>query len=205
MHRHNIAHRFGFFGRWYDLQLTVKIRDACYRNLMMDPSKVIPKGFHFANQDSEDGLEKDIKFRDRWSVRPVRYFFIDFGLSYRYPPGETNILDYGRFGQDRSVPKMSVTVPYDPFKLDIYQLGNTFMELIDIRGYLLTSSNTFDKALEKVWGLGHASPVVRRYDPHQPRWTPDCCRCLTAIWSRHIASAQEIWSEATCLVAKNSS
>lgn len=106
-------------------------RDACYFNLMMDPSKVIPKGFRFSKPHTRDGLKR-LVWRERWSVRPIKYYFIDFGLSEQYPFGLKNIRDYGIFGQDRTVPEMSVTIPYDPFKADVYQLGNVFKRLIEV-------------------------------------------------------------------------
>jgi hypothetical protein len=98
----------------------------------MDPMKVIPKGFHFSKWYTRDGIEKRLKWHDRWQVRPVDYYFIDFGLSYRYPAGYTDILDYGIYGQDSSVPEMSIDIPYDPFKADVYQLGNAFKKLIEV-------------------------------------------------------------------------
>ncbi|RDB18654.1 hypothetical protein Hypma_014742 [Hypsizygus marmoreus] len=113
MHEHNIAHK-----------------DACRLNLMMDVSKVIPRGFHYGYFFTHDGTSIDFKWRDRWTVRPVSYYFIDFGLSHQYPTGLENILDDGLFGQDRTVPEMSLTVPYDPFKADVYQLGNAFLQVI---------------------------------------------------------------------------
>ncbi|RDB18666.1 hypothetical protein Hypma_014747 [Hypsizygus marmoreus] len=137
MHEHNIVHR-----------------DACLYNMMMDASKAIPRGFHFASGLSHDGLNFGLHWHDRWLVRPVQYYFIDFGLSHQYPRGLKNILDAGIFGQDRTVPEMSTTVPYDPFMADVYQLGNVFMEIISkyegLEGFLelatvMTSKNPQDR------------------------------------------------------------
>lgn len=99
---------------------------------MMDVSKIIPKGYHFLDWRTHDGVNLKLDWRDRWSVRPIEYFFIDFGVSYQYPPGLTGILDTGRYGQDRSVPELSDTVLYDPFKLDIYQLGNVIINVANV-------------------------------------------------------------------------
>lgn len=85
---------------------------------------------------TRDGFEP-ITSRDRWDVRPVKYYFIDFELSTRYPAGQIGILDVGVLGQDRSVPESSNTVPYDPFKMDIYQLGNAFLNIIDVGTFIL--------------------------------------------------------------------
>ncbi|KAG6897209.1 hypothetical protein C0993_007673 [Termitomyces sp. T159_Od127] len=112
MHAHKIAHR-----------------DACYLNLMMDASKLIPRGFHPIMNHTHDGVTRGQERLDRASVGPVQYYFIDFGLSAYYPdePLET---DVGFCGQDRTVPELLSNKPYDPFKLDVFQLGNAFMEIL---------------------------------------------------------------------------
>lgn len=112
MHEHNIAYR-----------------DACRLNLMMDPSRVIPGSFHFGSWRTVDGI-RPIVWRERWSVRPVKYFFIDFDLSLRYS-SNVNRCEVGQIGQDRSAPEMlTPNIPYDPFKADVYQLGNVILNMI---------------------------------------------------------------------------
>ncbi|KAJ7151667.1 kinase-like domain-containing protein [Mycena filopes] len=113
MHSHNIAHR-----------------DACAGNMMMDASKVIPGGCHFSAPWSENGVGAELYWRARSSVSPVDYYFIDLGLSDYCPAGPEDTRDLGIFGQDKTVPELSDTVLYNPFKVDIYQLGNVFNALI---------------------------------------------------------------------------
>jgi hypothetical protein len=36
-------------------------------------------------------------------------------------------------GQVKTVPELSNLVPYNPFKTDVYQLGYTFLEVIQVR------------------------------------------------------------------------
>lgn len=56
-----------------------------------------------------------------------RYYFIDFGISTRFEgPGPYRVT--GCIGRDPSPPELSETVPYDPFKLDVYVLGNHFIQ-----------------------------------------------------------------------------
>ena len=55
----------------------------------------------------------------------VKYFYVDFGLSVRFQPGESTLV-VGDVGRDDEVPELSSTVPYDAFKADIYALGNLF-------------------------------------------------------------------------------
>ncbi|KAF7306339.1 Protein kinase domain-containing protein [Mycena indigotica] len=113
LHEHDVAHR-----------------DACAGNMLMDATNVIPGGYHFSYNSSEDGnYHHRIRWRDRCAVAPVQYYFIDFGLSSFFPEGEEAARDVGIFGQDKTVPELSDTVPYNPFKVDIYQLGNVFVKL----------------------------------------------------------------------------
>ncbi|KAF5384307.1 hypothetical protein D9615_003093 [Tricholomella constricta] len=112
LHEHNIAHR-----------------DACYFNLMMDGSKVVPRGVHFIESDTHDGLVRRLEWNDRTSVGPVPYYIIDFGLSVMFPKGRKR-QSRGPYGQDRSVPEHKHEEPHDPFKVDIYQLGRVIFKMI---------------------------------------------------------------------------
>ena len=61
-------------------------------------------------------------------MRPNRYYVIDFGMSEQYDQRE-GVLALGALGQDRSVPEMSNTVPYDPFPMDVYQFGSMLLRI----------------------------------------------------------------------------
>ncbi|KIM35939.1 hypothetical protein M413DRAFT_449476 [Hebeloma cylindrosporum] len=65
---------------------------------------------------------------ERWTVRPVRYYLIDFGLSR-----ELDLKDdpgfLGVWGQDKTVPEMSETIPANTFKVDVYHFGNVIKRL----------------------------------------------------------------------------
>lgn len=56
--------------------------------------------------------------------RNVRYYYIDFGLSSRFPHGSSSCVigDVGR----AYVPELSDEVPYDAFKVDIFALGDLY-------------------------------------------------------------------------------
>lgn len=60
---------------------------------------------------------------------PVRYYFIDFGLSSLIQAGRSRLV-LGIFSQDKEVPELSMTTPYDAFKLDIFVLGNVLRKCI---------------------------------------------------------------------------
>ena len=63
---------------------------------------------------------------------PVDYFFIDFGLSRMFSSYEKRHLVTGKGGQNKTVPELSYEIPYDPFKVDIYQFGGVVQELIKV-------------------------------------------------------------------------
>ena len=59
---------------------------------------------------------------------PVIYYFVDFGISTWLKPEDTDRLVVGSDGLDQDVPELSDDVPYDPFKVDIFVLGNFFRQ-----------------------------------------------------------------------------
>lgn len=101
----------------------------------MDPTKVIPKGFHPQRMRTTNGTSYGFKWKHRSSVRPVNYYIIDFGLSTWFRYRGQNIMSTGVYGQDKTVPELSDTVPYNPFKVDIYQLGGVINKLCDVRDF----------------------------------------------------------------------
>ncbi|KAJ6461161.1 kinase-like domain-containing protein [Mycena vitilis] len=114
MHHHRVAHR-----------------DCNSTNIMMDGQHLFPEGFHpqfYVNK--RDAFER-AKYCTR-TERPVRYYFIDFGISRKFEPGEET-REYPIEGGDASVPEFEVykamSTPskpdkLDPFPTDIYYLGN---------------------------------------------------------------------------------
>ncbi|KZT71753.1 hypothetical protein DAEQUDRAFT_687103 [Daedalea quercina L-15889] len=67
--------------------------------------------------------------------RPVKYFYIDYGLSRKYDTADASPRELPIHGGDKSVPEFQgngYTVPANPFRTDIYFLGNlirvTFLE-----------------------------------------------------------------------------
>ncbi|TRM61134.1 hypothetical protein BD626DRAFT_406224, partial [Schizophyllum amplum] len=109
LHEQNIAHR-----------------DFCRHNLMMNSDELLPGGFHFASPYCTPAGRYGLVFRDRAEVRPIQYFAVDMGLSSCLPSRRSLVT--GVFGQDRTVPELSWDIPYDPFKVDIYQLGQVILQ-----------------------------------------------------------------------------
>lgn len=109
------------------------VSDIGLLNLMMDESAVIPGGTHFCRPWTHDGQQHIHTWCKRCIVASVNYYYIDFGLSSCHP-GESlhNAVALGSLGQVKTVPELSDTVAYNPYKADVYQLGYTFLEVIQV-------------------------------------------------------------------------
>ncbi|KAJ6489428.1 hypothetical protein DFH09DRAFT_1454750 [Mycena vulgaris] len=49
-----------------------------------------------------------------------------------FPGGKDSALTTGTLRTFKTIPELSLTVPYNPFKVDIFQLGLTMGNLIDL-------------------------------------------------------------------------
>ncbi|KAH9852592.1 hypothetical protein C2E23DRAFT_730002, partial [Lenzites betulinus] len=105
IHDHGIAHR-----------------DCAFKNVMMDATALFPLGFHPVSRTSLPDVSGLAPVLSRAGV-PINYYFIDFGMSTRFT-SESPRLVTGTLGLDREPPELSDDVPYDPFKLDIFLIGN---------------------------------------------------------------------------------
>ena len=89
----------------------------------MDATHMYPLGFH----PVEDLLLDDAKTlapRISRLEAGVKYYFVDYGISSYFPPGSRRESVLGITGRDQDVPELSNDVPYDPFKVDIFTIGN---------------------------------------------------------------------------------
>lgn len=106
MHSHGVAHR-----------------DCSLKNILMDADRMFPRGFHPV---------KDLLLHDILTPAPiiprrdvgVKYYFVDYGISSYFPTESGPRMVLGRDGRDQDVPELSDEVPYDPFKVDIFTIGN---------------------------------------------------------------------------------
>lgn len=95
---------------------------------MFDASSMYPEGFHpdmqHLKKDGSYFLEEGVKRTD--AQPPVRYYFIDFGISSWFKDPLERHLVTGNRCQDKDVPELSDTIPYDPFYTDVFILGNVY-------------------------------------------------------------------------------
>lgn len=160
---------------------------------MMDVSKAIPKGFHFRNWWTHTGLDyKNFEFYERWAVRPVQYHYIDFGLSYQYPLGLKDMTETGSCGQDTSVPEFCSDAPYDPFKVDIYQLGHVILDVANVStssSNFISSGHKYIPLLQKYEGLELFLELGRAMTSRDPAERPNASMALRQL--EHLVSSFE--------------
>ncbi|KZV68675.1 hypothetical protein PENSPDRAFT_609710 [Peniophora sp. CONT] len=100
-------------------------RDLSEKNLLIEASALYPQGHHPVKLEMLPDLSGLAPALPRWKLG-VRYLYVDFGISTYFPPGSTQRLVTGILGRNQNVPELSKTVPYDPFKVDIFSLGQVF-------------------------------------------------------------------------------
>ena len=92
---------------------------------MMDATGMFPHGFHPVVTESLPNVRTLARPKLRaGAVPPVKYYFIDFGISVQFPPNAPHRQVLGVDCVDKEVPELSLTHPYDPFKVDIFLIGN---------------------------------------------------------------------------------
>ena len=90
----------------------------------MDATAIFPQGFHPIESFSlADDTRQAAPCLPRSTV-PVRYYYVDFGLSTMFAPDDADRLVTGTHGLDQDVPELSDDVTYDPFRVDVFILGN---------------------------------------------------------------------------------
>lgn len=82
-----------------------------------------PEGFHPVKYAFKRDYSGWAPYIPR-SVVGVRYYFADFGISVHRPGEERQEFVTGVVGRDQEPPELSDIIPYDPFKLDIFIIGN---------------------------------------------------------------------------------
>lgn len=93
---------------------------------MLDAPQMFPEGFHPELQTRTPDFSRRAKARRRRLTRSVKYCFIDFGISSSFESLDQRERVRGWSCQDKTVPELKTGKPYDPFKVDIYTVGNVF-------------------------------------------------------------------------------
>ncbi|KAG6917864.1 hypothetical protein DXG01_000634 [Tephrocybe rancida] len=149
--------------------------DACYYNLMMDATEMIPQGIHMM----EPVASSDMEWNERSTIPFLKYYITDFGLSEM--PEDMDELWFGFYGQDRSVPEHKLDVGFNPIKVDTYQLGNVLVKM----------TKTYD-GLE---GIQDLAKTMTRKNPNSRISLKDALQWLMQIPGP--ALNQRVWKK-TC-------
>ncbi|KAI0368341.1 hypothetical protein BV20DRAFT_1045088 [Pilatotrama ljubarskyi] len=114
-----------FEGLQFMHELHIIHRDCQARNILYDPRPMYPNMFHPQAKDRARDRRGAAKHYTR-TARPVRYHFIDFGLSRRYNPEDVPPREHPILGGNKTVPEFQTWngEPIDSFPTDIYYVGN---------------------------------------------------------------------------------
>lgn len=91
---------------------------------MMDASPIFPNGHHPVRRSSTPNGIHIAHPLPRIDY-PVKYYFIDFGISTRFALGESTLV-VGAKGRDKELPELSRDVHYNAMQADIFILGNMY-------------------------------------------------------------------------------
>ncbi len=99
----------------------------------MDCTEVYPQSYHWARQNTLDGLQTVAPHILRCQVAtPVRYHLTDFEGASSYPEGKQHALTRGAFCQIKTSPEFHSRELYNPFSLDVYNVGATFLAFCEV-------------------------------------------------------------------------
>ncbi|EIW83437.1 hypothetical protein CONPUDRAFT_121992 [Coniophora puteana RWD-64-598 SS2] len=149
MHDHHVAHR-----------------DCSELNIMMDAHPMFVGSWHPMQPDMKRDLSDTVTYYTR-TKRPPRYYFIDFGISRRYDESVADPLEEVIEGGDKTVPEHQPDCPpQNPFRTDIYCVGNAIQErlLTETRGLEFIQPLIDDMRQADPAKRPSASDVVERFD-----------------------------------------
>ena len=139
-----------------------------------------PEGFHPVKYSYKRDYSGWATYVPR-SVAGVRYYFADFGISVHKSREEDKFVT-GVLGRDQDPPELSDTVPYDPFKLDVFIVGNMLkQEFFDVTIPLCCFSVKLTVP-QKLSNVEFLQPLVRRMTYRDPEQRPTAEEALRE-WS----------------------
>ena len=147
----------------------------------MDASEIFPLGFHPLQQYQLPDMSGPSPKVPRECCR-VRYYYIDYDISSYFPPDEASSKKVvGILGRDREVPELSPDVPYDPFKVDIFIIGNMFHQefsLVCIPFTALSHSPSLNGYLQKYSNADFLKPLIDAMKATDPAARPTAKEAL---------------------------
>lgn len=93
----------------------------------MDSAPLYNEPIHVLNYFMNRDYTRRVKRTSR-TLRPVKYYFIDFGSARQFNPADGSPQIPTGHGGDRSVPEFQTQENCDPFAVDVYRVGNIVRE-----------------------------------------------------------------------------
>ncbi len=129
------------------------------------------------------GRSYDFKRRVRRFSRtehPVKYYYVDFGISCRYAPDDASPLEDIIVGGDKSVPEFEDTnEPQNPFWTDIYYLGNLIRTgFLEVRLHAGSGGATLSPTMltmshsQRAYGFAFMQPLIDDMVQREPSKRP---------------------------------
>ncbi|KAG2135813.1 hypothetical protein DEU56DRAFT_737574 [Suillus clintonianus] len=149
MHSHRVAHR-----------------DCMSLNIMMDADLLYKGPFHPMQPVMRRDFKGYAKHYTR-TQRPVKYLYIDFGISRRYDPSEAKPTEIPIFGGDKRVPEFqNSNEPRDPFPTDVWYLGRAIQQdfLLPRKGFEFMKELIDDMVQDDPAKRPSMDEVVSRYE-----------------------------------------
>lgn len=109
-------------------------RDACFLNMVMDPTGVVVDDFHFSQHIKRaDNVTKPIRYKARREIAKVNYFLIDAGISIMFPPDRHDRNLSGLWGAEKNIPEHQAHLQcIDPFRTDVCQMGMVLKRFVKV-------------------------------------------------------------------------
>ncbi|KAG7447073.1 uncharacterized protein BT62DRAFT_1075791 [Guyanagaster necrorhizus] len=138
--------------------LNIAHTDVSLLDFLMDSSKVCLKGYHYADPTMYDGVHWSLPIRPRCHVAPEN--------AEANRPFECSV---------KTSPQLSLGLPCNPFKLDVYNAGATSFELC-----------------ETYHGLDDFRPLLLDIMSEDPFATPDMAEALRRL-DELVSSKDKLW------------
>ncbi|RDB25098.1 hypothetical protein Hypma_007501 [Hypsizygus marmoreus] len=140
-------------------------RDCKYDNIMADTAALYISPPHpWEMWLTYDASRQTQQLYSR-TQKPVKYYFIDFGLSRLYKPEDAPYLEEGVWGGDKTVPEFlnAEDIPHsDPFPVDVYCLGNAIRQsFVDGEEGISTAKRGLEFMKELIYDMVKEDPKAR--------------------------------------------
>lgn len=91
---------------------------------MMDPSPLYDEKVHPVDHHMRRDFTGRAKEPHTRTLRPVKYYHVDFGHACRYDLSKGAASEPVGYGGDQTVPEFKTQERCDPFPVDVYRVGN---------------------------------------------------------------------------------